>query len=508
MADLDPSVLSGQTPPTFPPAGGPQGLQPAPAPGSVPVRPSPWVNVLQGALAGLSGVQKEGRGGFGVGLVQGAQGFIANKQRQFENSLQQQQLQFESAKAADEHIAAMDAHNQQQQLSDERKLDIKSKAAQYQAFLQDNFGIAPDLSFNDSHTDSNAMLTTLANQNGGTIPGGAAVLQPAPKGQDGQIAAYSPSQQTFQQNMAGYRKLIDTARAVQGQPPVDDATFNSMGFRGARDAASASINFLNPTPSFSLDKSKPDYLPTVLAQKKQQLQQYQNHTDANGAKDADPAVVKQLQNGIDYLNSSWETSQKQEADQAAKVTTAQENAKKPFTDAEHEFQTGLARTTAEINRQSADTNSRNLKADEMVTKEASDRDSDLSSIQGVQKQLDMAQNKGNQQAMADARIRFAEHEVKAGGINRFNETELNGISSDMGSKARQLENWYTSGMKGKAPDVTIGEMQAVLSMEAKQRTDLFSSHVNEINQNIRKQGGGAAPANGPDPFAAFGGSAR
>jgi hypothetical protein len=278
---------------------------------------------LQGALAGLAGASNvRGRGGFAAGAAAGTENALRQKQIGIENQQRQQQLNFESVRAADSHIAAVDQHRAADQLSTERKLDYSMKSAEYQGFLMNTFGIAPDISANDSHTEATAGLTTLANSNGGAIPAVATVLQPAASGEHGKIAAYSPSQQQFQQNMSGYRNLINTARAVQGMPAIDDASFNTMGFKGAKEAALGAIEFLKPTPTFSLDKNSPNYLPTVLAQKEQQLQQYQDHKDANGKPDADPAVVKQLTNGVDYLQKSWDSTNAKENQASAAAIQA------------------------------------------------------------------------------------------------------------------------------------------------------------------------------------------
>jgi len=151
--------------------------------------------------------------------------------------------------------------------------------------------------------------------------------EPADQGTHGSIKVYSPSQQQMQQNATGFRSLINTQRAVAGQPPVDDATFNSLGFKGQRDAAQAAIAFLSPTPAYTLDKNSPSYLPNVLAQKQQQLQQYQQHKDVNGQPDADPTVERQLQNGINYLQHSWDTSNAMENKAAVDQITAEAPAK-------------------------------------------------------------------------------------------------------------------------------------------------------------------------------------
>lgn len=273
-------------------------------------QPSVWKDLVMGAIYGLAG--SAGAKHFGSGLAGGAAGYIEGKQQEVQNANAAKQLQFESVKAADSHINALDEHRRADQLDEEGKLDYKQKSAQYQQYLQDNFGIEPNLSFNDSNTEANAGLQTLANQNGGTIPPVSVVHQPEIDGTDGKVAAYSPSQQQMRQNANGFRNLINTQRAVQGLPEIDDATFNSLGFKGQRDAAQSAIEFLKPTPAYTLDKNNPNYLPNVLAQKKQQLQQYESHKDVNGNSDADPNVEKQLQNGIDFLQTAWDTGNKME----------------------------------------------------------------------------------------------------------------------------------------------------------------------------------------------------
>jgi hypothetical protein len=306
-----------------PPATSPVSLQSPPPPAAG--QPSVWKNIVMGAIYGLAG--SAGQTHFGGGLAAGAGGVIQAKQRDLENKQRGQQLQMESVRAADTHIAALDEHNRAQRLDSDAKLDYAQKSANYQAFLQDNFGIEPNLSFNDAAEEASAAHNTLAGQNGGTIPPVATVQQPAPDGTHGKVAVYSPSQQQMQQNANGFRELINTQRAVQGQPPIDNATFNSLGFKGQRDAAQQAINFLKPTPSFSMDKNKPDYLPAVLAQRQQQLAQYQAHKDANGNPDANPNVQKQLQDSISYLQNTWDSVNKQENKAASDAINATAGAK-------------------------------------------------------------------------------------------------------------------------------------------------------------------------------------
>src|SRR6185437_5547463 len=65
-------------------------------------KPSLWSSILMGALYGLAG--SAGQKHFGGGLAAGAAGA-------FEGQAQQQQLKFESLRAADSHAEALAQHN-------------------------------------------------------------------------------------------------------------------------------------------------------------------------------------------------------------------------------------------------------------------------------------------------------------------------------------------------------------------------------------------------------------
>lgn len=322
---MDPGALAGPAAQPAAPAPIQPGPAAAPPPPPVPVKGLAQL-IIQGALWGLAG--SKGSTSFGGGVSGGAAGYVAGKQQETENAQRTQQLQVESVRAADTHIAALDEHKRADQLSDTAKLDYKQKSAGYQAFLQDNFGVEPNISFADNNSEATAGLQTLANGNpGGTIPPVSAIHHPEGSGTEGKVAVFSPTQQQMRQNSQGFRNLVNTQRAVQGLPEIDDATFNSMGFKGQRDAAQGAIEFMKPTPTFTLDKNKPEYLPNVLAQKKQQLAQYASHKDANGKPDANPNVEKQLQDGISFLQASWDTSNQMENKAASDAVTANAPAK-------------------------------------------------------------------------------------------------------------------------------------------------------------------------------------
>jgi hypothetical protein len=314
----------------------PVAMSSAPAPGTVDSNTGPgvpqaagqksvWKDLVMGAIYGLAG--SAGSKHFGAGLAGGAAGYVQGKQQEVENIQNAKKLQFESLQAADSHIRALAEIRASNALSDEKALEYKQKSAEYQAFLQDNFGIEPDLSFNDSHEAGTAALQTASDANGGKIPPATIVHQPAPDGQHGTVAAYSPSQTAMKQNQNGFRDIINTQRAAQGLPDIDDQTFNSLRFKGQRDAAQKAIEFFKPTPAYTLDKSKPDYLPVVLEQRKQVLAQYSAHKDVNGNPDANPNVEKQLQASIDYLESAWKDANAMENKQATEQTAATTQAK-------------------------------------------------------------------------------------------------------------------------------------------------------------------------------------
>ena len=434
-----PSTAARNTPnPTAPLAGG---------------APSIWKDLVMGALHGLAG--SAGAKHFGAGLAGGAEGEFKAQQQATENKQNAQKLQFESVAAADSHIHAADEHTRANQLSDEDKLDYKQKSAGYQAFMQDNFGIEPDLSFNDTHADAIGAMDTTAQSNGGKMPPVTTVQQPSPDGTHGTIAVYSPSTQQMQQNSAGYRELVNTSRRVQGLSDIDTQSWNSLGFKGQRDQAQSAIEFMKPTPAFSLDRSKPDYISIVQATKEQQLQQYMAHKDANG-----------------------------EATQAAAVTTAQQGAMLPFKEQDQRFQTNLARTTADLNRTAANNTARNLEADKMALKEDTTRDSDLKNIGDLRDNIAQI-DAGNQVALGTAQVKFAEHEIVEGGVKRMNETELHALTSGTGTFGRQMDAWKAQNFEGDMPTASKQDMLQILQNETDSRNALHDKNVSSIDGRIR-----------------------
>jgi hypothetical protein len=83
---------------------------PQPAAAAAPLAggtPSIWKSVVMGALQGLAG--SAGATHFGGGVAAGVGGVLKAKQQAVDNANMQQQLQFESVKAADSHVQALKA---------------------------------------------------------------------------------------------------------------------------------------------------------------------------------------------------------------------------------------------------------------------------------------------------------------------------------------------------------------------------------------------------------------
>ena len=117
----------------------------------------------------------------------------------------------------------------------------------------------------------------------------------------------------------------------------------------------------------------------------------------------------------------------------------------------------------------------------------------LNSTSGIRSLLNMTTG-GNQMASAAALTRFAEHEVKEGGINRFNETELNAMGKAAGSWSRQFQAWVDKGASGTPPPATNADIQSILNVEDKQAHDLHDQNVGFIQQRYAPIAGGKAAA--------------
>lgn len=519
------SVLAGTTaPPLSAAVPDPSNAQPqAPAPNpQQPPAPaqSPWKNIFQGALWGLSGVSQErGRGGFGEGLAQGAGGAVRGQQQALQNQVTQKQLQMTSVQAADSHIRAMAEANLVDAQTEEARLNIQQQKINIDA-LNKFYGIQPSGTIQaDNPKDMNAaatgaLQTVAAASPDGKIPQVATANSPAGGSQKDHIIDYyaPPTAQQLQANPNGFHDLVAEAYKADGKVLTDDewrtgggtvqpgATPSAIGMLAQQQKGQQQMvmnayqRLYSPfggkeiAGGNSSDEIQSKNVGTA-ASLHQQADAYAKQQGAN------PTIAKILQGQADNFDAAVENARsktaKDEQKQAGDVATSEEKAKKPFVEDERNFQTNLARQTAEINRQGADQNARKLKSDEMLTTESNNRDADLSSIEGVRKQLNLASN-GNQQAYADAVTRFAEHEVKAGGINRFNETELKSIGTNAGSWGRQLDAYASKGFTGKGAAPTIAEMHSILNLETQQRNDLYNAHAKNIRENIMGSGGAGA----------------
>ena len=107
----------------------------------------------------------------------------------------------------------------------------------------------------------------------------------------------------------------------------------------------------------------------------------------------------------------------------------------------------------------------------------------LANSQAIRGLLNMSAG-GNQQATQDALVRFAEHEVVEGGVKRFNETELNALGSNVGTKLRQLEAWKAKNFEGKLPAATNAEIQKVLDFEDEQARGTHNQNISTLSSRM------------------------
>jgi hypothetical protein len=331
------AAISG--PASYPPS--PDQGGPTPTPSDVSNPPQQAV-APQAPLQGLGGRLRGVLMGLATGGIGGAvEGAIApnlarthfqqaEELRQARVDTAQSRAQFESAQAALTHVQALHAANRADLLDEESRLTVAQKAADYESYLQNNFGILPTLQISgngqDTHDQANGALNTLAGQNGGVIPPVFANIQPHGGNKSTfDISVFAPSQQTLASNPAGFRKIVDTARTVQGLPPIDDLSWNSgqgKGYQGQRMLAQDAMQFLSTIQSFTEQN-----LPAMLAQRKQQLAGYQNHTDLSGKPDADPATVSALSQSVDFLQKAYDDLTESKAKAQATTTAIETPAK-------------------------------------------------------------------------------------------------------------------------------------------------------------------------------------
>lgn len=269
--------------------------------GLVEKKPSLWSSILMGALWGLAG--SAGQKHFGGGVAAGAAGA-------FEGQAQQQQLKFESLRAADSHVRALNEARAADTADEVTKRAMAERDAAVSA-MNKALGI-PDASVKISgttsdelHAQANGALTSLAAQNGGKIPP-VTITQNPPTGdkQTHDISVYAPpnAAQT-QQNPDAFRALTNADRAIQGLPPrteqdwktgdgtiIPDPTHPVQTIAAQHKWQAAQIadaqEHIYGVPKASGNVAKDQ---GVLAGLKQQLAQY------NASSTANPAVSKALE---------------------------------------------------------------------------------------------------------------------------------------------------------------------------------------------------------------------
>jgi hypothetical protein len=183
----------------------------------IPSGSSPWGNILRGALWGLAGAAQKGpgRGGFAAGLGMGVQGAEAGMARE-------QQLRFESARAADAHILAMKQAQEADSANDEHQAQLILHQQQVNEYALEH-GDAPVFTItgktpSEMHAQANGGLQTLSTRNDGTIPAVVATNAPLSTGSESHVINVhaAPTADALNQNPVGYLDLINKARAVDG----------------------------------------------------------------------------------------------------------------------------------------------------------------------------------------------------------------------------------------------------------------------------------------------------
>ena len=305
---IDPSV-----PPPPPDAG------PAPKQGL-------WHSILRGALEGMTGTEGQDRGLIG-GVISGASG-----QEPVQRARYEQALQFESVKAADNHTLALKSA----QLADlqiaEAKQSLAMNAAKYNG-LMSALGFQPAATVSgetpsEIHNAAVGTLPTLAAQNGGKLPGVAAVNDPAGAGNDPSthlVHVYSPSSLDVSRNPNGTRELIDAVRLMNSQSQTSNQEWSAGYGKGGeiagvpnviagrqKELLDAQQQLTVPVPAVDANRAKMDAANAATAFTLQnQLDAYKR----NAYKDAPNygSIVAYLQNRVDTF--------KAQADGVSKIAT-------------------------------------------------------------------------------------------------------------------------------------------------------------------------------------------
>ncbi len=152
-------------------------------------------------------------------------------------------LQFESVKAADSHIAALDEHKRIGLLDDKLQGDIAMGNADLMEKYQNVFGLNVSL-IPDSHTAANGALAANAAANNDKVGPAVVAQMPAPAGKHGDIAIISTAPSNFATNPNYGRDLVNEVARLTGAVPPNDQVWNSGGGKGIQGRAKWS-----PTPT-------------------------------------------------------------------------------------------------------------------------------------------------------------------------------------------------------------------------------------------------------------------
>lgn len=380
MADETTGPLAGADSPEMLPLSASTGpsVSPMAAPAPAPTgNPRPWALILKGALDGLAGAsQVRGRGGFGAGAAAGAENELRQQQIEQQNKVQQQeigqrqqQLQMESVRAADSHILAVKQAHAADLAGEESqgKIDELHREA-YDWNLAHGIDPVATLSGSESkdmNTQANAGLSTLAQRNGGAIPGVATTNSAQGVGTDKenhQINVYTVTARDIADKPTQVLNIINAGRDVMGLPRFDDmksalvngAVANKANPAGAvAQQAQQAQQFLFSVPAFD-PKSSDDPKKSFAAYNQdyttftQQVARYEQSTTA------DPDTLKLLKSKEDAWKSQVDAAQGQfdkvalhegdiDAKNAGKKSTSETLAK----EATPGGQATLAKTSAE-----------------------------------------------------------------------------------------------------------------------------------------------------------------
>lgn len=197
--------------------------------------PSVWKEVAMGALFGLAG--SAGAKHFGAGLAGGARGaLIEEPQVQEQRAAAEQQLRFESGKAADDHIVALAQARAADAATEAHKLQLDTYKANIDAF-NTAMGIKPTLTLSaeneqDMHAQAVGGLSTLAQRNGGLIPGLTTVNSPiSARDPKETIDVYAkPTAEQLQDNPSGYQNLVNIASIINTGSPISAEQWRTGNF--------------------------------------------------------------------------------------------------------------------------------------------------------------------------------------------------------------------------------------------------------------------------------------